>query len=385
MTSGRFAEHWPSTRDVALTLLVAVICMAVTVGFQDESSEGRDFGAVAALLTVVACAPIAFRRSVPVATAVVALSVALLGVVLDYPMTGAILVGLGLVGLATSRAEVRMTGTLGVFSGAVIATIAAMMADDYLLIPVISGIAVGMLPALVGERLRGERVRSRDARELARRVEELRDRDVQRAVTEERLRIVRDVHDITGHHLSAIALQSAGAGRTTSDPVARASFERIHGLTAEALGQTRRALGVLRHESEPAALAPPPRLAHVGRLLEPARAAGIHVDLRIDGSAHELSETVEMCAYRVIQESLTNVVRHAGATSAQIVLGYGDDALTVTVSDDGPGGHGGPTRNGSGIEGMRERVALVGGAFAAGPRDAGGWSVHATLPLERPR
>jgi signal transduction histidine kinase len=240
----------------------------------------------------------------------------------------------------------------------------------------------------VGERLRAERVRSRDARELARRVEELRDRDVERAVAEERLRIARDVHDITGHHLSAISLQAAGAGRTTGDPLARETFERIHRLTSEALGQTRRALGVLRHEDEDGAAAPPPppRIASVEPLLGPARAAGIAAELSVEGDVRELPETVEMCAYRVVQESLTNVVRHADARSVRVVVAYGPATLRIAVDDDGRGGAadgGPPVRGGSGIEGMRERLALVGGELTTGPGGPlGGWSVRAVVPLE---
>ncbi|HWI73797.1 MAG TPA: histidine kinase, partial [Baekduia sp.] len=377
MSSNRFAEHGggvvarPTAGDVARAVLVAAVCAGLTFLVRDEllSDGARDLDALWLALTAVACAPIAFRRVAPVGAAVVALSVALLGVAIDVTMTGPIVVALGLVARATSSADLRTTGALGVFSGAVIAAVALIKADSDPLLGALSGIAVGMLPALAGDKLRAERVRTHDARELARRVEELRDRDVQRAVAEERLRIARDVHDITGHHLSAISLQSAGAGRTTTDPVARAAFERIHALTTEALGQTRRALGVLRHESEPAAaLAPPPRLAHVEHLLQPARAAGIDVGLSVDGYARELSETAEMCAYRVIQESLTNVVRHAGARAVRIGVDYGEATLTVVVDDDGCGGRGADVRAGGGIEGMRERVALVGGSLAAGPR-----------------
>jgi signal transduction histidine kinase len=394
MATGGFAEHGvvaggalrrlPAAADVARALLAIAACIVLTPLVKDELSDhANPFDALAVVLTVVGCAPIAFRRMAPVVAAVAGLSTALLGVALDRPMTGPIIVALGLVGLATCRADVRMTGTLGVFSGAVIAAIAGLGEEgDPLLLALISGVAVGMLPALVGERLRAERMRTEDAQELARRVEELRDRDVGRAVAEERLRIARDVHDITGHHLSAISLQSAGAGRTTDDPVARAAFERIHGLTAQALGQTRRSLGVLRSDAEPAALVPLPRLAHVEHLLGPARVAGIDVDLRVEGRVREVSETVELCAYRVVQESLTNVVRHAGARSVRVVIAYGEDVLTVAVQDDGSGDDGRPLRAGSGVEGMRDRVALVGGSLTAGPRDEGGWSVHAALPLE---
>ncbi|HST38279.1 MAG TPA: histidine kinase [Conexibacter sp.] len=316
----------------------------------------------------------------PAAGAVLALLGALLCDTLDSPATGPlIVVALGLVGLAASRDGVRLTRTLGVFSGAVLALLAFLTSDaDGLLAP-ISGFAIGMLPALIGEQLRAERIRARDANELARRVEELRDRDIGRAVAEERLRIARDVHDITGHHLSAISLQASGAGGKTADLEARAAFDRIHGLTTEALGQTRRALGLLRRESDGAALAPSPRLAHVEELFAPTRAAGIDVDLCVEGDPRGLTETIEMCAYRVIQESLTNVARHAAARMVRVVVDYGETALRLNVLDDGSGR--GPVRPGGGIEGMRERVALVGGELAVGPQDGGGWAVSATLPL----
>lgn len=347
-----------------------------------SAEEGRPFDGVAVLLTVAGCVPMLFWRTFPLVPAISALTTVFMLAVLNYPFTGPLILALGLVGLTASRAEGRMTGSLGVLSGAVFAATVYTQADDEPLLGAIGGFAVGMVPALIGERLRAERARVTAAQELARRVEELRDRDVQSAVAEERLRIARDVHDITGHHLSAISLLAGGAGRTTADPEARAAFERIHDLTRAALGQTRSVLGVLRHDQEPAALAPLPRLAHVEHLLEPAQAAGIAVDVRVEGDARELSETVELCAYRVIQESLTNVVRHAGARSVGVAVGYGEAELTVAVDDDGTPG---PVGAGSGIEGMRERVALVGGELAAGPRDGGGWSVRATIPLGRSR
>ncbi|HWV84639.1 MAG TPA: sensor histidine kinase [Capillimicrobium sp.] len=376
----------PSARDVRLAAIVAAICVPATVVAHHELVEpGTPYRVYAGVLAVAACVPAAFIRVAPPIAAATALAISLLGTVTGATMTGPIILSLALVALASSRAEAPLTDTLGVLSGIALAIIAVLSDDDVRGLAGIGGFAVGMLPALAGERLRAERQRARDARELARRVEELRDRDVEHAVAEERLRIARDVHDITGHHLSAIALQAAGAGRTTADPGARTAFERIHALTTDALEQTRRTLGVLRRPSDPAALAPLPRLEHVEHLLEPARASGIGVALAIDGDARELPEAVEMCAYRVVQESLANVMRHAGATHARVALRYGADALDVEVADDGRGGTDGPVRPGGGIEGMRERVALVGGTIAVGPREGGGWDVRATLPVEVPR
>jgi signal transduction histidine kinase len=388
MSSGRSARHaWPTAGGAARAVLAAAICLGASLlanGRIDDTPS--DLDVAWAVLTVAACLPLALRHRVPLVAAVVALSASLVGFALGYSMSAVLVLALALVGLSASRAAVRLTGTLGVYSGAVVAGIALASGDSTPVLATVAGFAVGMLPALLGENLRVERARTHDAREQARRIEELRDRDVQRAVAEERLRVARDVHDITGHHLSAIALQSAGAGRMTHDADARAAFERIHGLTAQALGQTRRTLGVLRDPSEPAALAPPPRLAHVEHLLAPARAAGIDVSLDVEGAPRELSETMEMCAYRVIQESLTNVVRHAGAGRVRVAVAYGEQVLAVVVDDDGQGSDAGrPVRPGSGIEGMRERLALVGGSLAAGPRDGEGWTVHATIPLEDPR
>jgi signal transduction histidine kinase len=243
----------------------------------------------------------------------------------------------------------------------------AITADDSpVLVGIIGGAAIGVTAVLIGDAIRSERERTREAQEFARRTAELRDRDVEHAVAEERLRIARDVHDITGHHLSAISLQAAGAGRTTSDPVAREALERIHRLTSEALGQTRRALGFLR-ASGPAAHAPTPRLEQLEQLLEPAREAGLAVDLRVDGASRPLSDEVEICAYRVVQESLTNVVRHARATRVRVRVRRTDDELEVQVDDDGQGFGPGEVaaRGGQGHLGLRALEGLFGDAGGA--------------------
>jgi signal transduction histidine kinase len=363
----------PTAGDVLMTIVLIAGCIMLTVLFRGGPQDGRAFDGLALALVLAGFAPIAIWRSKPLLPALSALTVLLIGGLLEYAFVGPTILTLGLVGLAASRREGRL---LSVLSGLTFAIFIAVRADSEPVLSAIGGFAVGIVPALVGEQLRA-------ARERTRRVEQLRDHDVQRAVAEERLRIARDVHDITGHHLSAIALLSAGAGRTTEDATARGAFERIHALTAEALGQTRRALGVLRDDSAPAELAPPPRLEHVEQLLEPARAAGLAVDLRVDGAVRALPEAAELSAYRVVQESLANVMRHAEAASVDVEVRYGAEELTVTVSDDGRAGR--PGSPGSGIEGMRERVALVGGTLAAGPRNGRGWSVRATLPLKGER
>jgi signal transduction histidine kinase len=379
----------PTALDVVRAAALTVAAIALSRVLRDGA--GRPYDLLTVAVTVVACAPIVLWRVAPIPVALFAETVTAVGTMLGLSVAGALIVALALVGAASGHAEGRATTSIGVLSGIAVACAAAGTSDERPWPAAIGGFAVGMLPAILGERLRVERSRAEAATELAHRVEQLRDRDVERAVAEERLRIARDVHDITGHHLSAISLQAAGAGRTTDDPLARATFERIHRLTSEALGQTRRALGVLREDDDHGAPpAPPPRLAHVEPLLAPARAAGIAADLLVTGAVRDLPETVEMAAYRVVQESLTNVMRHARARSVRVVVEYGAAALRIAVDDDGRGGAvdggGPPARGGSGIEGMRERLALVGGELSTGPAGPrGGWSVRAVVPLEAAR
>jgi signal transduction histidine kinase len=370
------ARDRPTAGDVRDAVLVTALCLVVSRLLGSDPADGdRAFDGLALVLVVAAALPFAVRRALPLAPAISALSVSLVGQLLGYTLTGPMFFALAMVGVASARTGARTTRWLGAGSGVTFAIVLASRSDSGPAFAAVGGFALGVVPALIGERLRVERARALAAHELARSVEALRDHDVQRAVAEERLRIAREMHDITGHHLSAISLQAAGAGRLTEDAGARGAFERIHALTREALGQTRHALGALREEPE---LAPQPRLAHVERLLEPARADGIEAGLRVDGAVRDLPDAVELCAYRIVQESLTNVIRHAGARSVRVAIGYGADALTLAVEDDGAGGEPGA---GGGIEGMRERVAIVGGELAVGPRDDGGWSVRATLPL----
>ena len=378
----RPAPTRPTGGDVVRMVVAAAIVVPVTVIVDRElASESSGVGGPWLLLLGLVCIPVAFARSARLASALAAVAIAVVLASFGFPLTGPMVLALGMVGVTASRAEVPFTGSLGIVSGLFVAGVAFARADSEQLLGVLGGFAVGALPALVGGTLRAERIQARDARELARRVEELRDRDVQRAVEKERLRIVRDVHDITGHHLSAIALQAGGAGRLTEDSVARSALARIHELAHGALGQTRGVLGVLRDHSESAELVPSPQLEDVAGLLEPARDAGISVDLRVTGHSRPLPEAVELCAYRIVQESLTNVLRHSAAHCVLVEIDYRPDALGVSVLDDGVGDSAATTGGGAGLKGMHERVALVGGGLDAGARAAGGWGVTATLPL----
>jgi signal transduction histidine kinase len=207
----------------------------------------------------------------------------------------------------------------------------------------------------------------------------------EQAVTAERARIARELHDIVAHHLSVVVLQAAGA-RASGRPADRA-LEKIEHSGRQALTEMRRLLGMLREPDEEPALAPQPGLGELPALAESVRAAGLPVRLVVDGDGAALPAAVDVSAYRIVQEALTNVLKHAGSARAEVSIGYVDDSVTIEVTDDGPGLEAGDlvwaeaTQGGRGLTGMRERVALFGGDLRAGPRPDGGFAVRARLPV----
>jgi signal transduction histidine kinase len=221
-----------------------------------------------------------------------------------------------------------------------------------------------------------------EAKERAARAEREREQLARTAVAEERARIARELHDVVGHSVSVMTVQASGVRRLLrpEQEREREALLVVERTGREALAEMRRMVGVLRRPEEAPALAPQPSLDHLSRLVEQAREAGLPVELRIEGEAIQLPAGVDLTAYRLVQEGLTNVVKHAQATRAEVLVNYGDDYLEVTVNDDGQGvgnGDGG----GHGLVGMRERVSVYGGELDAGPQTGGGYRLRAKLPL----
>jgi signal transduction histidine kinase len=219
-------------------------------------------------------------------------------------------------------------------------------------------------------------------------LEQAREELARRAVTEERLRLARELHDVVAHAMSVIAVQSGvGAHVAASRPeeVGKA-LAAIEATSRGALDELRRLLGVLRQDSEPqASLTPVPGLANLDRLLAEVGKAGLAVRVRVEGTPLQLPAGVDLSAYRIVQEALTNVAKHAGPAHAQVTIGYRDQDVTVEVTDDGRGGvtpvGDGRGGTGHGLIGMRERVAAFNGHLEVGPRPGGGFRVAARLPL----
>jgi signal transduction histidine kinase len=208
------------------------------------------------------------------------------------------------------------------------------------------------------------------------------------AVEQERSRIARELHDVVAHSLSVIVVQAAAERRSLThgkvDPESVESvLASVEKTGREALVDLRRLLGLLRQVDDGLALAPQPSLAQLDALIGQVRDAGVSVQLDIDGSPATLPAGVDLTAYRIVQESLTNVLKHAHASHVDVQMRYRPRALDISVSDDGGGGRaeslGG---SGNGLLGMRERALVFGGSVSAGPRATGGWEVVAHLPLE---
>jgi signal transduction histidine kinase len=210
----------------------------------------------------------------------------------------------------------------------------------------------------------------------------LRAQATRQAVTAERLRIARELHDMVAHNIGIIAIQAGVGSRVmeTQPAETRNALNAIEATGRETLAGLRRMLGALRQtDPESAPLDPAPGLADVDRLVARTRAAGVRVEVRRRGRCRELPADIDLSAFRVIQEAVTNVVRHSGTHDCRVTVEYEEEALAVEIVDHGRG----TTRGtGYGITGMRERVGLLHGEFSAGPRPEGGFRVSARLPLE---
>jgi signal transduction histidine kinase len=234
------------------------------------------------------------------------------------------------------------------------------------------GSAVSTLTLLAGAWIVGDNVRTRRER-----IEE----QSHRAVTDERARIARELHDMVTHNVSVMVVQAA-AGNDVFDErpdQARAALQAIEETGRRALGELRRLLDVVADE-ESTEYDPQPGLRRLDALVDSVRATGLGIELTVEGTPQQLPPALELSAFRIVQEALTNTLTHARASRASVCVRYAADALELEVADDGVGAA--STEGGRGLVGMRERVALFGGDLAAGARPGGGFAVHARMPLE---
>jgi signal transduction histidine kinase len=258
---------------------------------------------------------------------------------------------------------------------------------------VIPELAVFAIAWVIGDNIRTRRAYLAELEARAARLEREREERDARAVIEERARIARELHDVIAHNVSVMVVQaSAGDELFETDPArARESLRSVASTGRAALTELRRLLGVIRAEEEREtgpSYAPQPGIAYLDDLVRQVQETGLAVELSVLGRPRALPEGVGLCAYRIVQEALTNTLKHAEATSAQVSVRYVEDALELQVLDDGRGASpaNGDSHAGHGLIGMRERVALFGGELTARPRGADqGYEVRARLPLDEAR
>ena len=362
----------PRVVDVLVTLAVGVPTVVASVASgagQNRSVQGLLFGLAATL-------PLLVRRRWPFAVLAAIVAVGALATV-TVPFQIPLVLALYTIGAHRSWEATIAAG------GAVVVAVVlyAIVAD-----PVGGGDFIGaaLLCAISGGTglyVGGKRTSISVLEEQAARLARERELLAREAVAEERVRIAQELHDVVGHNVSLIVVQAQALGAT--HPAVRAATDQLADLGRATMGEMHRTLRLLRDSDDDAEFAPQPGLDDLDGLLSRSRAAGLEVELAVEGAPRRLAQSVDLSAFRIVQEALTNVVKHAGRARTSVTIAYGPDALELTIVDGGTGGPREPAApGGHGLIGMRERAALFGGRLTAGPRAGTGFEVHASLPYD---
>ena len=399
----------PLLADGLLAVLLAAVSLVALVYAWRECDGDCDPGGAAVVLVLVTTLPLVWRRRRPLAVALTTgLATAAYGFAhypdLAMPIAIGGVVGMYSVAAWGGRRAALLSGAVAAVVVAVVMTLPRADAD------VVDAAFVSLSLAgawVLGDRARVQRALTAELQERAARLERDRAEDARRAVASERARIARELHDVVAHHVSMMVVQAeAGPVAVATQPArAAGAFEAIAATGRQALVEMRRLLGVLRGDGDQApSLAPQPGLAEVPSLVEQVGRAGLRVELVVEGTEAALPPGIDLSAYRIVQEALTNAVKHSGSGRARVLVRYGQDALILQVHNEAadppaarngvepPSAAAGPFRPAdspvgdrqvrrSGLVGMRERVHLFGGEFHAGPGPGGGFTVDARIPI----
>ncbi len=389
----RPAPGWSTFRlmrgsRIGLGSLVDVFVALLVVGGQIEAWSGQADGPhwAVSLLALAETVPLFLRRRWPVAVPV-AVWAAIVGstYAVDSPGHSIVFFLSAWFALWSSAANNERRRALGLLALALAGSALAVRNDptagptEWLWFN-----AFGAFAWITGIGLRRRTEHAAALEERAALLERRREEEARLAVAEERARIARELHDVVAHSVSVMTVQASGVRRLLrpEQERERAALEIVEQTGREALAEMRRLLGVLREPDGAPELAPQPGLDRLEALLEQMRAAGLPVDVVVEGEPRPLAPGIDLSAYRVVQEALTNALQHAGEARAVVRLQYRPDRLELEISDDGrPAAH--ANGHGHGLHGMRERVTVCGGTIEAGPCPGGGFLVHASLPVEK--
>jgi signal transduction histidine kinase len=366
-----------------VVLVVALLAVAEAEAAANDYDVARWVVMLGAGLAVL---PLLARRRAPIAAGTLTFVIALLTVVLAFDQEGGQLsMVLTVVTASYSVGAHAERWSIAWVTGAVLVMLVGMAVAEPSDI-IFPALFFAFLPWLGGHLLRSHRALTRQLATDTLRAEQARADDRERAIARERARIARELHDVLAHNLSAIVVQAGAARRVLDrDPDAAGDAARLIADTGrEALAELRHLSGAVRRDdADP--LDGPPTLARVGDLVRGAREAGLDATLRVEGTPVEMPAGLELAGYRVVQEALTNAMKHAGPARAGVTVRYEPWEVVLEIIDDGAGASADAglraVGGGHGIVGMRERVGLYGGSVQAGPAPGGGYAVRARLPL----
>ncbi len=381
----------PNVWDALLAAVLGTVSLVglLTIETETATSSNRAADAAGVLLTIGIWAAVALRRRWPEAVAWTVTALLVPFWVLDYVDAGqtfGILLAIYTLAAHVDRPRSLRTGlAIGGILVAVMVIGVAVEEEDLPAVAVVGNAVIFATAWTIGDSVRNRGAYLAEVEARAERAEHEQELAAGRAVQDERVRIARELHDVVAHSVSVMTVQ-ASAGRRVLErnpDQAAEALAVIESTGRNALDELRRLLGVLRHEEGAAVVGPQPTAGDLHALVEQWREAGMAVELRIDGAVPELSAGESLTVYRIVQEALTNVMKHAGPARAEVVVRYRDDDVHLLVSDDGRGGRPDVPSAGQGLIGMRERVELFGGTLAVGPRPGGGYQVRATIPRAR--
>jgi signal transduction histidine kinase len=378
----------PVAADWIFAVVLTLLLVAASSFGDGKAGEDQATPGIGTVLIIGAgTLPLAFRRRYPIPTILAVGLVELVMSSLGFP--GGVLAFSCLVALYSVAAHAERREAVIALAITPVVIGAAMWIDRDNVSPgdVVWNLAIFLTAWVLGDNLQARRARATALAERAQRLERERDESAARAVEAERSRIARELHDVVAHSMSVMVVTAGAARRVMKrDPdAAREAMVSIETTGRQALDEMRRLLGVLRRDDhESLARAPQPSVKHLDALVHQIADAGLPVSLEIEGAPRPLAAGLDLSAYRIVQEALTNTLKHAGPANATVRLRYGERSLELEVIDDGRGSAAARRGEdgGHGLIGMRERVTLFGGELTVGPRRGGGYEVRATLPLD---
>ena len=364
------------TKDVALAVLLAL--PVVGTGIADAVKHDEPF---LVLVGIAAIVPLWWRRHhpVPVFAATLLIGLGMRDEVILYFPAVVVLYQVA----ATRSGRITVVSVAALLGAVALHRILwgqKLEVGNILGAGVFCGISVAF-----GLNVATRRVKIGALQERAERLDRERELLAEQAVSDERVRIARELHDVVAHNVSLMVVQAQALGATVKEPKVLELTTGIADLGRQAMTEMHRTLELLRSRDGTAGRSPRPGLGNLDKLLEQSRAAGLEVKLAVEGAPQELSQSLDLSAFRIVQESLTNVRKHAPGASAYVRVLYGAKTLELTVRNSAGGAAESNGAGGHGITGMRERVALFGGTIDAAPREGDGFEVHAVLPYDENR